>query len=86
MSLVVIVHPFDPQYLGGRGRQSFKGSKPEWSTDGVLGQPGLLKETLSEKKIKLKAMLYWYGEMGLWLIAGTAPAEDSSLISVNHIR
>jgi hypothetical protein len=84
MSLVVGAHPFDPQHLGGRGKQSCKNSKPAWSTDGVLGQPGLLKETFWRKK--LKAMLYGAVEMGLRLRANTALAEDSSLISINHIR
>jgi hypothetical protein len=37
--------------LGGRGRWIFW---PEWSTECVPGQPGLHRETLSEKQTKPK--------------------------------
>jgi hypothetical protein len=40
--------------LGGRGRQIFVSSRPAWSTEQVLGQPGLHREILSQKKKKKK--------------------------------
>jgi hypothetical protein len=51
LSWVVVAHAFNPSTreaeVGG-----FLSSRPAWSTELVLGQPGLHRETLSQKKNK----------------------------------
>ena len=46
-----MAHTFNP---GTRETEAgrFLSSKPAWSTERVLGQPGLYRETLSQKKKK----------------------------------
>jgi hypothetical protein len=51
--LGMVVHAFNPSTReAGAGR--FLSPRPAWSTERVPGQPGLHRETLSQKKKKKK--------------------------------
>jgi hypothetical protein len=50
---VVVAHAFNPSTWEAEAG-GFLSSKPAWSTEGVPGQPGLHRETLSQKKKKKK--------------------------------
>jgi hypothetical protein len=60
------------QHLGGRVRQISVSWRPAWSTESVPGQPGLHRETLSQKK-KKKPEGSWgvavVGQEGSWGVA-----------------
>jgi DNA segregation ATPase FtsK/SpoIIIE-like protein len=45
---VVAAHPFNPSTREAEAGR-FLSSRPAWSTERVLGQPGLYRETLSQK-------------------------------------
>jgi hypothetical protein len=47
----VVVHFFNPSTREAEAGR-FLSSRPAWSTKGVPGQPGLYRETLSQKKKK----------------------------------
>jgi hypothetical protein len=49
----MVVHTFNPSTLEEEAGE-FLSSRPAWSTEWVLGQPGLHRETLSQKKKKKK--------------------------------
>jgi hypothetical protein len=53
MSQAVVAHTFNPSTWEAEAR-GFLSSRPAWSTEWVPGQPGLLRETLSQKKKKKK--------------------------------
>ena len=46
-----------PALCGGRGRQISVSSRPAWSIEQVLGEPGLHRETLSFQIIILMMMM-----------------------------
>jgi len=55
----VMAHAFDPSTWEAEAGE-FLSSRPAWSTKWVPGQPGLHRETLSEKnKTKQKRKKYW---------------------------
>ena len=45
----MVVHTFNPSAWKAEAGGS-QGSRPAWSTEQVLGQPGLHRETLSQNK------------------------------------
>jgi hypothetical protein len=47
----VVAHAFNPSTREAEAGGSLS-SRPAWSTEGVPGQPGLYRETLSKKKKK----------------------------------
>jgi hypothetical protein len=49
----VVAHAFNPSTWEAEAG-GFLSSRPAWSTKGFPGQPGLYKETLSQKKKKKK--------------------------------
>jgi hypothetical protein len=49
----VVVHAFNPSTREAEAG-GFLSLRPAWSTKGVPGQPGLYRETLSQKKNKTK--------------------------------
>jgi hypothetical protein len=53
MSLAVLAHAFNPSTWEAEAG-GFLSSRPAWSTELVPGQPGLHRETLSQKKKKKK--------------------------------
>jgi hypothetical protein len=59
---VVVVHAFNPSTWEAEAGE-FLGSRPAWSTKWVPGQPGLYRETLSQKtkkkKKKKKKIIKW---------------------------
>jgi len=44
----VVAHAFNPSTWEAEA-DGFLSSRPAWSTEGVPGQPGLYRETLSQK-------------------------------------
>jgi hypothetical protein len=49
----VVAYSFNPSTWEAEAG-GFLNSRPAWSTEWVPGQPGLHRETLSQKKIKIK--------------------------------
>jgi hypothetical protein len=52
----VVAHAFNPSTREAEAG-GFLSSRPAWSTEGVPGQPGLQRETLSRKTKKKKKIL-----------------------------
>jgi hypothetical protein len=60
MCQAVVVHAFNPSTWEAEAGE-FLSSRPAWSTEWVLGQPGLYRETLSRKtKMKTKKDILMY--------------------------
>jgi hypothetical protein len=58
----VVAYTFNPSTWEAEEGGSLS-SRPAWSTEWILGQPGLHRETLSQKekkRIQIVAFIFWF--------------------------
>jgi hypothetical protein len=73
----MVAHAFNPSIQEAEA-DGFPSLRPAWSTKWVQGQPGLYRETLSQKKLKL--ILIWIKTF----IAQMEPYTDTKYKQIRH--
>jgi hypothetical protein len=80
----MVAHAFNPSTLEAEAG-GFLSSRPAWSTKWVPRQPGLYRETLSQKTKNKQKKFIGAGEMAQQLRALTALPKVLSSIPGNHM-